>query len=145
MKLHELTATKQKTRKRVGRGDGSTGNFCGRGMNGQNARAGGGVRLGFEGGQTPLIRRMPKLRGFSNINRVENAPISLTLLSESFEADAKVSLESLWELKGVNTNSGDVKILNKGEIDKKLTISADIKISAGAIKAIEKAGGKVLK
>ena len=130
-------------RKRVGRGPGSgKGKTSGRGMNGQLSRAGGGKRAGFEGGQTPLARRLPKLPGFTNINRVEYVPVNVKVLEERFEAGEVVDRDAL-VAKGVVKHQEDlVKILGDGELTKALTVKVD-KVSAGAKAKIEAAGGKV--
>lgn len=145
MKLHELTPKNKKVaRKRRGQGN-ATGNgtYGGRGMNGQNARSGGGVRQGFEGGQTPLIQRMPKMRGFRSPNKVYNQVIKLAVLEESFKDGSKVDLAALVEAGLVSKKGMGVKILNDGtELTKKLTVS-EVQTSATAKAAIEKAGGKV--
>ena len=142
MKLHELQYTEgaRKTRKRVGRGTSSgTGKTAGRGHKGQNARSGGGVRLGFEGGQMPLYRRIPK-RGFTCRNSKEIVGINVSAL-ERFEDGATVSVETLIE-SGIVTNPRDgVKILGNGELTKKLTVQANA-FSAGAVEKIEALGGK---
>lgn len=145
MKLHELAPkVKKASRKRRGQGN-ATGNgtYGGRGMNGQNARSGGGVRLGFEGGQTPLIQRMPKLKGFRNPNRVEAQIIKLSDLEFAFKDGEKVSLASLLDKKLINKNNAKVKILGEGELTKKLEIESGILLSKTAKEAIEKAGGKI--
>ncbi len=145
MKLHNLTPKiKKPSRKRKGQGN-ATGNgtFGGRGKNGQNARAGGGVRLGFEGGQTPLIQRMPKAGGFRNPNRIETKAISLDYISFKFKDGDKVNLETLLEKNLISKNDEKVKILASGEIDKKITIDKGVLTSATAKAAIEKAGGTV--
>jgi large subunit ribosomal protein L15 len=154
MKLHELTFTPgaRHTKKRIGRGSGSgTGKTSGKGNKGQNARSGGGVRPGFEGGQTPLFQRLPK-RGFTNRDRKEYTIINLDVLN-NFDNDTEVTLEALKEkgiLKQIKTKSNEsgikmtkVKILGNGKLDKKLTVSAH-KFSASAKEAIEAAGGKVI-
>lgn len=145
MKLHELTPKNKKVnRKRRGQGN-ATGNgtYGGRGMNGQNARAGGGVRPGFEGGQTPLIQRMPKMRGFRSPNKVYNQVIKLAVLEEIFKDGAKVDFAALVEAGLVTKKGMGVKILNDGtELTKKLTI-AEVQISGTAKAAVEKTGGKV--
>ena len=132
-----------KARKRVGRGPASgTGKTAGRGLNGQKSRPGGGKGAGFEGGQTPLARRLPKLPGFRNPNRVEYAPVNVERLDALFEANDVVDGDSLVE-KGVIASSAiPVKVLGNGEITKPLTIKTD-KISASAKAKIEAAGGKV--
>ena len=131
------------SRKRVGRGNGSGyGKTAGRGLNGQKSRAGGGKRPGFEGGQTPLAMRLPKLPGFRNINRVEYLPVNVSRLEEKFEAGEVVNGESL-EAKGIIKHEDAlVKVLGDGELTKALTVSVD-KVSASAKAKIEAAGGKV--
>ena len=130
-------------KKRVGRGPGSgKGKTAGRGENGQLSRSGGGKRAGFEGGQTPLARRLPKLPGFTNINRVEYVPVNVKLLEERFEAGEVVDRDSLIE-KGIIKNYEDlVKVLGDGDLTKALTVKV-AKVSAGAQAKIEAAGGKV--
>lgn len=130
-------------KKRVGRGPGSgKGKTAGRGENGQLSRSGGGKRAGFEGGQTPLARRLPKLPGFTNINRVEYVPVNVKLLEERFEAGDVVDRDSLIE-KGIIKNYEDlIKVLGDGDLTKALTVKVD-KVSAGAQAKIEAAGGKV--
>ena len=142
MKLHELkpAAGSRKERNRVGRGTGSgNGKTSGKGHKGQNARSGGGVRLGFEGGQTPLFRRLPK-RGFTNINRKEYAIVNLDALNR-FEDGTEVTPELLLETGVISRLKSGVKILGKGQIEKKLTVKAH-KFSSSAKEAIEAAGGK---
>ena len=142
MKLHELkpAAGSKKAPKRVGRGTGSgLGRNAGKGEKGQNARSGGGVRPGFEGGQMPLYRRLPK-RGFTNRNSKEIVAINLSAL-EVFENDAVVSVETLIE-QGIVKNPRDgVKILGNGALTKKLTVQANA-FSASAVEKIEALGGK---
>ncbi|HIQ91167.1 MAG TPA: 50S ribosomal protein L15 [Candidatus Coprosoma intestinipullorum] len=143
MKLHTLKPNEGsiKNRKRVGRGQGSgTGKTSGRGEKGQNARSGGGVRVGFEGGQTPLFRRLPK-RGFSNaLFKKEYAIINLDELNK-FEDGAEVSLEVLREMGIVKKSKDGLKVLGNGTLEKKLTVKAN-KFSASAKEQIEKLGGK---
>lgn len=129
------------TRKRVGRGVGSgTGKTSGKGHKGQNARSGGGVRPGFEGGQLPLFRRIPK-RGFSNAKfKTRYAVINLSDLNK-FEAGASVTPEILKEMGLVKKQLDGIKVLGKGKLDKKLTVKAS-KYSAKAKEEIEKLGGK---
>jgi large subunit ribosomal protein L15 len=141
MKLHELKPAEgsRKTRNRVGRGIGSgNGKTAGKGHKGQNARSGGGVRLGFEGGQTPLFRRLPK-RGFTNVNRKDFAIVNLETLNR-FEDGTEVSPELLLETGVVSNVKSGVKILGNGQLEKKLTVKAN-KFSASAKEAIESAGG----
>lgn len=132
-----------KARKRVGRGPASgTGKTSGRGLNGQKSRPGGGKGAGFEGGQTPLARRLPKLPGFRNPNRVEYAPVNVERLDALFEANDVVDGDSLVEKGVIAYSTIPVKVLGNGEITKPLTIKTD-KISASAKAKIEAAGGKV--
>ncbi|MFB5253763.1 50S ribosomal protein L15 [Bacillus mycoides] len=143
MKLHELKPAEgsRKVRNRVGRGIGSgNGKTAGRGHKGQNARSGGGVRLGFEGGQTPLFRRLPK-RGFTNINRKEFTIVNLSTLNR-FEDGTEVTPELLLETGVISKLNDGVKILASGSVEKKLTVKAH-KFSSSAKEAIEAAGGSV--
>lgn len=142
MKLHELSpAAGSKTdRKRIGRGHGSGwGKTAGKGHKGQNARSGGGVRPGFEGGQTSLARRIPK-RGFNNIFATEYTVINVSDL-ERF-VDGTVVDTELLKASGLVTKELDgVKVLGNGELTKSLTVKAAA-FSASAKEKIEKAGGK---
>ena len=142
MYIHELSPAEgsKKDVKRVGRGHGSGwGKTSGKGHKGQNARSGGGIRPGFEGGQMPLARRIPK-RGFNNIFAAKMAAVnvsSLEIFKEGTEVDAELLLAS-----GLVKNiDNGVKILGNGEITKNLTVKADA-FSASAKEKIEKAGGK---
>ena len=143
MKLNELKPNEKafKTRKRVGRGPGSgLGKTSGKGHKGQNARSGGGVRPGFEGGQLPLFRRLPK-RGFSNAKfKTVYAVINLSDLNK-FEDGAIVSPEILKEMGILKNQLDGVKVLGNGKLEKKLTVKAH-KFSTTAKDAIEKMGGK---
>ena len=142
MKLHEMEYTEgaRQKRYRVGRGHGSgNGKTAGRGQKGQNSRSGGGVRLGFEGGQTPLARRLPK-RGFTNFNRKEYAIVNVASLNK-FEDGTEVTPELLIECGLVKKELDGIKILGEGELEKKLTVKAN-KFSKSAIATIEQAGGK---
>ncbi|AMB92612.1 50S ribosomal protein L15 [Aerococcus christensenii] len=141
MSLHELKAAEgaRHSRKRVGRGSGSGfGKTSTRGQKGQLARSGGGTRLGFEGGQTPLFRRIPK-RGFTNINRKEYAIVNLDDLN-IFENGSEVTPKELFEAGLIKKEKAGVKILGNGSLERKLTVKA-AKFSASAKKAIESAGG----
>ena len=142
MKLHELSPVEgsKKEVKRIGRGHGSGwGKTAGKGHKGQKARAGKGMRVGFEGGQMPLQRRIPK-RGFNNIFRKNVVAINVGTLNK-FEDGAVVDIAALTE-KGIVKNSFDgVKILSNGTITKKLTVKANA-FSKGAVAKIEAAGGK---
>ena len=141
MKLHELqpAAGSRKVRNRVGRGI-ATGNgkTSGRGHKGQKARSGGGVRPGFEGGQNPLFRRLPK-RGFTNINRKEFAIVNLDALNR-FEDGTEVTPALLVETGVVSNEKSGIKVLGNGSVTTKLTVKAH-KLSAYAKEAIEAAGG----
>ena len=142
MKLHELKAAPGSHRapKRKGRGPGTgQGKTAGRGMNGQNSRSGGGVRLGFEGGQMPLYRRIPK-RGFTNIWRVEPAIVNIGDLNV-FEDGAEVTAELLKEKGLIKKPDSGLKVLGDGKLEKSLTVKAN-KFSKSAAAAIEQAGGK---
>ncbi|WP_017473645.1 50S ribosomal protein L15 [Amphibacillus jilinensis] len=141
MKLHELKPSQaRKQRNRVGRGMSSgNGKTSGRGHKGQNARSGGGVRPGFEGGQMPLFQRLPK-RGFTNIHRKEFAVINLAALNK-FEEGTEVTPELLLETGLVSKLKAGIKVLGNGTIEKKLTVKAH-KFSASAKEAIEAAGGQ---
>lgn len=145
MKLHELSpaAGSTKERKRIGRGAGSgQGKTAGKGHKGQKARAGRGMRPGFEGGQMPLQRRLPK-RGFNNIFRMEVATVNVSAIDAAFENGATVTIEDLVS-KGLvkKVLAGGVKVLGNGEITKSLTVKANA-FSASAKEKIEAAGGKV--
>ena len=143
MKLHELQYNEgaRSSRKRLGRGQGSgQGKTAGKGHKGQNARSGGGVALGFEGGQTPIYRRIPK-RGFTNVNRVEYAIVNVEQLNR-FENGDEVSPELLIETGLVKKEYNGIKILGVGTLEKKLTVKAH-KFSKSAVTLIEQAGGKV--
>ena len=143
MKLHELKPNpgSVKNRKRLGRGTATgQGKTSGRGMNGQKSRSGGGVRPGFEGGQMPLYRRLPK-RGFTNIFGTVYAEINVEVLN-MFEDGAEVTPEIL-KAEGILKKQLDgVKILGNGDLAKKLTVKAH-KFSKSAVEKIEAAGGKV--
>ncbi|WP_332603807.1 50S ribosomal protein L15 [Bacillus sp. S1(2024)] len=141
MKLHELKPSEgsRKTRNRVGRGISSgNGKTAGKGHKGQNARSGGGVRPGFEGGQMPLFQRLPK-RGFTNINRKEYAVVNLDKLN-GFAEGTEVTPELLLETGVISKLNAGVKILGNGKLEKKLTVKAN-KFSASAKEAVEAAGG----
>ena len=142
MKLNELKYTEgaRKGSKRVGRGQGSgMGKTSSRGQKGQNSRSGGGVAIGFEGGQTPFFKRMPK-RGFTNFNRKEYAVVNLKDLNV-FEDGAEVDFAALKQAGLVKKELDGVKVLGNGALEKKLTVKAK-KFSNTALKAIEDAGGK---
>jgi large subunit ribosomal protein L15 len=142
MKLNELKPSKdsRKKRRRIGRGEGSgTGGTAGRGTKGQNARSGGGVNLGFEGGQMPLHRRIPK-RGFTNTFRIQYDIINIKDL-QSFKSDERVDRDLL-VTHGLLHKFREVKLLGKGDISHPLHIKVN-KVSQVAKKKIESSGGKV--
>ena len=144
MKLHELSpaAGSTKERKRIGRGAGSgQGKTAGKGHKGQKARAGRGMRPGFEGGQMPLQRRVPK-RGFNNIFRTEMAIVNVAALEANYDAGAVVTIDSLIEKGLVKKVLDGVKVLGYGELSKALTVQANA-ISESAKQKIEAAGGKI--
>ena len=140
MELNELKpAQKNKTRTRVGRGIGSgLGKTSGRGHKGQKARAGGGVRRGFEGGQTPLYRRLPK-RGFTNIYASDYTEVTLTMLNKS--TTEEVTAESLIKDGIISKAKDGIVIIATGKLDKKLTVKA-VRFTKAAIEKIEALGGK---
>ena len=131
----------KKNRKRLGRGDSSgNGSFSGKGMKGQKSRSGGGVRPGFEGGQLPLVKRLPSLRGFNNIFKTHYNVINLRELSEHFSEGEDVTLQIL-EDKGLISNTAlPLKILGDGDVDVALNVRAQ-KFSSSATLKLEKAGG----
>ena len=142
MKIHELTPAldSNKAVKRIGRGHGSgNGMTAGKGHKGQNARSGGGVRIGFEGGQMPLARRIPK-RGFNNIFATKYAIVNVSDLNK-FKDGTVVDTELLVASGLVKKVNDGVKILGNGELTAKLTVKA-AKFSQSAVEKIEKAGGK---
>lgn len=143
MNLHELKANPgaRKEAKRIGRGQGSgNGKTAGKGQKGQLSRSGGGKGPGFEGGQTPLYKRIPK-RGFTNVNRKEYAIVNLSDLNR-FEDGATVTPETLLASGIIKKELSGVKVLGNGTLEKKLSVTCH-EISSSAKAAIEKAGGKV--
>ncbi len=140
MKLGELKpAVKKETRRRVGRGTGSgLGKTSGKGHKGQKARSGGGVRRGFEGGQTPLYRRLPK-RGFTNIHAKEYTEVTLTMLNKSEATD--VNAETLLKEGIISKVNDGIVILGTGSLEKKLNVKAT-RFTKSAKEKIEALGGK---
>lgn len=133
----------KKSSRARGRGDGSgKGSFSGRGGKGQTARSGGNIKAGFEGGQTPLIRRLPKLKGFKNPNKMPYQVVNVEKL-EAFEDGATINIVALYEKDFVSKKNNPVKILGNGELTKKLNIKVDA-CSAEAKKKIELKGGTVI-
>lgn len=143
MKLHEMKYNEgaRHSKKILGRGQGSgQGKTAGKGHKGQNARSGGGVAIGFEGGQTPIFKILPK-RGFTNFNRIEYAVVNLSDLNR-FEEGSTVTPELLKQTGLVKKQLDGIKVLANGSLEKKLTVKCN-KISKAAQAAIEKAGGTV--
>ena len=143
MKLYELSPAEGSAKDawRKGRGPGSgNGKTAGKGHKGQNARSGGGVRPGFEGGQLPLYRKLPK-RGFTNRFAVNYAIVNVSALNKAFEDGAEVDINVLLEKKIIRKELDGLKILGNGELTKKLTVKAAV-FSASAKEKIEAAGGK---
>ena len=143
MKLNELKppAGSRKEKRRIGRGQGSgRGGTSGKGHKGQNSRSGGGVRVGFEGGQMPLQRRLPK-RGFTNVFAAKVVEVNLRDLSR-FEAGSVVDAQALAEAGLIKGAFDYIKLLGQGELDRALTVKVD-RASAGAMAKVEAAGGKV--
>ena len=140
MQLGEIkSATKRVSRKRVGRGSSSgLGKTSGRGQKGQKARSGGGVRRGFEGGQTPLYRRLPK-RGFTNIHAKNYTEVTLTMLSKAKNED--VTAETLLEEGIIGKINDGIVVLATGKLDKKVNVKA-VRFTKAAKEAIESLGGK---
>ncbi|MBC16366.1 50S ribosomal subunit protein L15 [Pseudodesulfovibrio profundus] len=141
MRLHELYAFPEeyKNRRRIGRGSGSGwGKTSAKGHKGQNSRSGGGVRPGFEGGQMPLARRLPK-RGFKNPFRVEYEAVNVGQLISMFEGKDEITLADIYD-RGVAKEGAPVKVLGTGEVEKAVTIEAH-RFSASAAEKIAKAGG----
>lgn len=143
MKLDELKPAvgSRTTRKRIGRGVGSgLGKTSGKGHKGQNARSGGGVRPGFEGGQMPLFRRIPK-RGFKNINSKEYTEVTLAML-EKLDNGTEVTVDSLIEAGMIKKANDGIVVLGNGDLTKKLTVKA-ARVTKSAEAKILAAGGKV--
>ena len=143
MQQHQLRPPKgaKRRRKIVGRGDGSGhGSYSGKGMKGQKARSGGGVRLGFQGGGLPLIKSLPSLRGFTNIFRREYIPINLDRLAE-FPANSEVTPQLLAEAGVLKSSKQRIKVLGRGELDIPLVVEAH-RFSRSAREKIEAVGGQ---
>jgi large subunit ribosomal protein L15 len=143
VKQNELSPApgSKKDRKRVGRGDSSGhGTYSGRGQKGQKARAGGKMRPGFEGGQLPLIKRLPKKRGFYNLFRIEYSIVNVSDLN-SFEAGTEITVENLKSVGLIKSTRKPLKVLAGGELNRALTVKAH-KFSEAAKTKIESAGGK---
>jgi large subunit ribosomal protein L15 len=144
MNQHTIKPPKgaRKARKRVGRGDGSGyGSYSGRGVKGQKSRSGGAVKRGFQGGQLSLLKRLPSMRGFTNIFRQEYSVVNLDQL-EALPADTVVTPDLLVQVGFVRNLNLPVKILGRGELETALTVSAQ-RFSKSAREKIEAAGGRV--
>jgi large subunit ribosomal protein L15 len=143
MQVHDVRSTHpRQDRKRVGRGNGSKGTYSGKGNKGQNARAGGGVRPGFEGGQNPQIKGLPMMRGFHNPFRVEYQVVNLARLQELPGDVTEVTPVMLASLRIVRHADKPIKVLGQGEISRALQVKAS-KFSGAAQAKIEAAGGSV--
>ncbi|MBF8267611.1 MAG: rplO [Dehalococcoidia bacterium] len=146
MRIDELRAPPgaRRPKKRVGRGNGSGhGTYSGRGIKGQKARTGGGVRLSFEGGQLPLTKSLPTQRGFVNIFKKSYATVNLDILALNFPQGAEVTPLALKEARLVKGLNLPVKVLGRGEMDRALTVKAH-SFSREAKRKIEAAGGKAV-
>ena len=146
MRLDELKAPPgaRRRRRRVGRGDGSgRGTYSGRGVKGQKARSGGGVRPSFEGGQNPMVKRLPTQRGFVNIFKKYYATVNLDTLAARFPTGSEVTPEAMKEARLIRGLKLPVKVLGRGEVDMPLTVMAH-RFSQEARHKIEAAGGKAL-
>ena len=144
MRQHELTPApgSNRPRKRVGRGDGSGhGSYSGRGMKGQKSRSGAHTRPGFEGGQLPLVKRLPHLRGFHNLFRTEYAVVNVGRL-EDFPANSQITPQDLYRTGVIRDLRQPIKVLGEGELTKTLQVAAHA-FSASARQKIEAAGGQV--
>ena len=144
MQQHELRPPRgaKKNRRRVGRGDSSGfGSYSGRGMKGQKSRTGGGVRPSFEGGQLPLSKKLPKIRGFTNIFRKRYSVVNVDRLAV-FPSESEVTPEALSDAGILRNLNNPIKILGRGELNVPLVVSAH-KFSASARQQIEAAGGSV--
>lgn len=145
MQAHQLRPPRgaKHARKRIGRGNASgQGTYAGKGLKGQKARSGNDIRIGFEGGQLPLVQRMGRKRGFTNIFRVEYQPVNLERIAGRFEANAVVTPEALRDAGILKHLNQPVKLLGTGELDRPLKVSLH-KFSAEARRKIEAAGGTV--
>ena len=133
----------RKNRKRVGRGDGSGyGSYSGRGMKGQKSRSGGGVRPGFEGGQLPMIKRLPSLRGFTNVFKKQFNAVNLDRIIEKFPEGGDIETKDLVGARVIRDNGHPTKILGRGEVTVALSVTAN-KFTKSAKEKIEAAGGSV--
>ncbi len=142
-KLNSIKSNlKRKSRMRVGRGNGSKGTYSGRGVKGQKSRSGGGVPIFFEGGQLPLVKRLPFLRGFKNRFKKHFNVVNLVTLEKSFNSEDDVNPHTLFDKNVVRKKTNLVKILGEGKLSKKLNVRVH-SVSKSAEKKIIKAGGTV--
>jgi len=133
----------RKNRKRIGRGDGSgNGSYSGRGMKGQKSRSGGGVRPGFEGGQLPMIKRLPSLRGFTNVFKKQFNAVNLDRIIEKFPEGGDIETKDLVGARVIRDNGYPTKILGRGQVTVALSVTAN-KFTKSAKEKIEAAGGSV--
>ncbi len=137
MQLHSLVSINPKKKKRVGRG-GNHGTFSGQGCKGQNSRTGGGVKAGFEGGQTPLLRRMPKLHGFKSLDKCTYQVVNVSDLEANFETGAAITKQMLKDARLIPNANRPVKLLGTGEIKKVFELTVDA-VSESAKEKVEKA------
>ena len=145
MRLDQLKAPlgARRRRKRVGRGNASQGTYSGRGMKGQLARAGGGVRPSFEGGQNPMVKRLPTQRGFFNMFKKHYSKVNVDSLYSIFPNGSEITPKEMKDANLIRNTDLPVKILGRGELNHSLTITAHA-FSAEAKRKIESAGGKTL-
>jgi len=145
MRLDQLKASfgARRSRKRVGRGNGSRGTYSGRGMKGQKSRSGGGVRPSFEGGQNPMVKRLPEHRGFVNIFKQRYATVNLDMLAARFSQESEVTPEKMQEVRLIRNLNLPVKVLGRGEMQRAITIMAH-KFSTEAKRKIDYAGGRAV-
>tara|TARA_B100000941_G_scaffold288751_1_gene266275 strand:+ start:4472 stop:4942 length:471 start_codon:yes stop_codon:yes gene_type:complete len=133
---------RKKSRTRVGRGNGSKGTYSGRGLKGQKSRSGGGVPLFFEGGQLPLVKRLPFLRGFKNRFKKDFSIVNLVDIENKFNEGDEVSAESLFDLNLIKKKSSNVKILGNGNLKKSLKIKVHA-VTKSAEEKIKKSGSTI--
>jgi len=141
-KLNNLKSNNRKSRSRVGRGNGSKGTYSGRGLKGQKSRSGGGVPIFFEGGQLPLVKRLPFLRGFKNRFKKQYSLVNLSSIDSIYKSGDKVDSESLYSKGIIRKATGNIKILGDGELTKKLNFLVHA-ASKSAQDKIKKSGGQI--
>ncbi len=141
-KLNNLKSNNQKSRSRVGRGNGSKGTYSGRGVKGQKSRSGGGVPIFFEGGQLPLVKRLPFLRGFKNRFKKQYSLVNLSAIDSNYKSGDKVDSDSLYSKGIIRKKTENIKILGDGELTKKLNFSVHA-ASKSAQDKIQKSGSQI--